>query len=447
MQRRRSAPSVRRGNGPGSAPFDVPCPEGFLGVQYLDGTLVTVLAVRPAPPTPHRLAAPWSAGDGLPGIAGKTLRQWMTRPEGAATVITVVTDGHSGPRHGPAAAAYRALTGPLSIAGSRRVHVVLGFAPLDHPELVAGYGSGTAAALRACRSITRRLGALLAADGVATTALTAAELTDFTTARHACGPAFTVLPSTPTGLPEALESVWRIAGAGTTAVQWRVRADGPVARARIRLPAGAADPVVGASHGWRPLPADRSPLPGATWPEAALDRSVVDALAETVLPCDGAGPLVGADRHGRPVTLRLAGPDVPLAEISGDLTVAQRLVARLVAVGGGAAVFTDRPRRWAGLIDAVADPRLLHPASDGPAPLLIDDRPDHRLGPLAGCTVLRVAEPGRPETAAPEVPAWRADADDPDRATVTGGGRSLRIRPVSTPAEDALVRASLPLNG
>lgn len=444
MQRRRSVPPVRRGIGPGSAPFDVPCPEGFLGVQYLDGTLVTVLAVRPAPPTPHRLAAPWSAGDGLPGIAGNTLRQWMTRPEGAATVITVMTEGHSGPRHGPAAAAYRTLTGPLSIAGSRRVHVVLAFAPLDHPELVAGYGSGTAAALRACRSITRRFAALLAADGVATTALTAAELTDFTTVQHARGPAFTVLPSAPTGLPEALESVWRAAGAGTTAVQCLVRADGPVVRARVRLPAAAAEPAVGASHGWQPLPADRPPLPGTAWPEAPLDRSV-DTLADTVLPCDGAGPIVGADRHGRPVTLRLAGPDVPLAEISGDLTAAQRLVARLVAVGGGAAVFTDRPRRWAGLIDAVADPRLLHPASDGPATLLVDDRPDHRLGPLAGCTVLRLTEPG--PVASADVPAWRADPDDPDRATVTGGGRSLRIRPVSTPAEDAFVRASIPVNG
>lgn len=422
--RRRARPRATR-NRPHSAPFDLPCGDGFLGVHHRAGVLVTALSVHAGAPGPERLENPWSGRDRTPGIAWNSLRQWMTRPDGAATSVTVLTEGRSGLHDGPTAAAYRTLTGPLSVAAERRVHVLLEFAPLDHPGLVAAYGTGTAAALRACRSLTGRLAALLSADGPVATGVTAAELTGLSTRLHEEGPPTAVLTDDPHALPAAMESVWRTAGAATTALRWSVESGAPVVRAHLGSGAAAAS---------------RPSTPGTARVDRPLPGATVPALGGAVLPVAGAGVIVGADHRGRPVTLRLAGSDVPLAEAACDLEAVHRLVARLTAVGIGAAVFTDRPRQWAGLIDAVADPRLLHPAADGPAPLLIDDRPGHRLGPLAGSTVLRVTGPGRPELADTGAPVWLAEADDTDRARVTGNGRHLRIRSVTTPAEDALVR-------
>lgn len=343
------------------APFDVPCPGpeipgGFVGVRHADGALTSELALIPGPAAPHRLDEPAPGAGALLRI--ESLTGWLARPEAAAVQAMVRLHPGTAPGRGAAAAAYRALLGPLSPVPDRRVHLQIVCRPLAHPALIARYGAGPAAALRYSVSAVRRLAALLRADGIGVRALRAAELST--------GPPGRVVATIP--------------------------AAGPI-------PAG-------------PIPAEPVPL-------------------------SGSGPVLGADERGRPAVLSLAGPGIAEAAVVGDDAVVRRVVARLAGIGLGAAVFTDRPRFWAGLIDAVADPALLHPAAAGPAPVLIDDLPDRPLGRLDGRTVLTIGERG--PGAAAGIPMLRQDTRDPRRAVLSGGGRVLAVRLVGTPAEDALI--------
>ncbi len=155
------------------------------------------------------------------------------------------------------------------------------------------------------------------------------------------------------------------------------------------------------------------------------------------IPLSGSGPLLGADDTGRPIALPLAGPGIPAAAVIGDDDLARRVVARLTGLGLGCAIFTERPRRWSGLLDAVGDPALVHPAAAGPAPILVDDLPGARLGRLDGHTVLRIDGPGQRAEAG--APALVQDVRDRCRGVLVGGGRAIRVRLVGIPAEDALI--------
>ena len=125
---------------------------------------------------------------------------------------------------------------------------------------------------------------------------------------------------------------------------------------------------------------------------------------------------------------------MPRASVRGDHDLVSRLVVRLAATGISSAVFTDRPDVWTPLLHSVADRALLHPAAEGPAQVLIDDRPE-RLDPVSGHTVLRVCRDGDVVGAEPAVVA-----DGPGRLIVSGGGCSVAVRSIATPAESALVR-------
>lgn len=421
---------------PTSTPFDVPCDEGFIGVRHDHGTLLAVLALSVPRPGPQRVAEPWR-DRGTPGLSWTTLTRWYHRPEAAATELTVMTHGRSTGDDGAAARAYRSLLGPLSIAGERTVHVVVRYAALAHPELVARYGSGRSAALRACLAATHKIAILLREDGLTVSGLTAAELTDMSEYLPPVSSTigtYTVCPDDPLDLPAALESVWHYSPSACTALIWQPSDDGPRWRAMAGIDGGLDVHLRGdlPPH-WRTASGDggsgRPPRPAGT----------VTALTGTVIPVAGAGIVVGADNDNRPVTLPLTGPQVPLAGVSGHLDVVQRLVVRLAALGVSSAVFTDRPEQWDHLIGAVRDRRLVHPAADGAAEVLIDDRPDGHLGPLAGHTVIAVRRPDDTDGSHPSVPGFHQDPSDPAAAVVTGCGPPLRVRLVTTPAEDALL--------
>ncbi|MFZ2510710.1 MAG: type VII secretion protein EccE [Gordonia sp. (in: high G+C Gram-positive bacteria)] len=435
---------------PKPTPFDVPYDDNVIGVRHDDGTLLTVLAVHGSTPGPRPLAEPWrpAAGSKLSvagGLPWDTLTAWSRRPEALATEISVLTHGRSTGDDGPAARAYRSLLGPLSVAGERAVHLVVRFAPLAHPEWVARYGTGRSAALRAVLAATRTMTALLRADGLTVTGRTAAELTALTGKIPPVASAvihsavsqsavihYSVHPDDPAHLPTALESVWQHGAAASTALVWRTGPAGPVIRASAcidrSLDGQLRDDL---PPGWRPRPSD-----AANADRATLPRSTATALAGTVIPVTGAGIVVGADPTGRPVTVRLAGPDVAIAEVTGGLPTAQRVVVRLAALGISSAIFTDRPERWDGVLHGVRDRHLVHPAASGAADVLIDDRPDGQLGPLARHTVIRVREQGHP---VPGIPGLYPDPEDPANILISGARTPLRVRLVSTPAEDALL--------
>lgn len=447
-----------------AAPFDVPFGDGFAGVRHHAGTLLTVLAVGPGPARPHRLDRVRPDLGPHAMLRLNVVAQWMIRPEAAATEVTVLTRADAVGGDGPAAGAYRGLLGPLSAATHRRVHLTIRFTPLANPEIVARHGDDPAAPLRACLSATRRLATLLQADGLRIRPLTAANLTR--DAEHllldddpAAGDdrrTLAVVPGEPALLPSALDSALASAldsggaraGGAIAALRWRSGPRGPQVTALLRR-TGGSETLPELPHTRLLAPAarrtfSRAPHAGRTptrllpdavdWPDSA------DALT-AALPCAGSGLIVGADDAGHPIGLRLTGPDVPEAVVAGDLALAQRVVARLAATGTSAAVFTDRAERWAGLIEAVGDRSLLHPAGAGTAQVLVDDRPGARLGPLDGHTVLRVTEPESPGGAAgSDAPSLRQDARRPGRARASGGGRVIEVQLVGTPAEDALLR-------
>ncbi|MFT3714549.1 MAG: type VII secretion protein EccE [Gordonia sp. (in: high G+C Gram-positive bacteria)] len=326
---------MRSSRGDAPAPFDVPCDDGVVGVLADDRSLTTVLAFTPGPARP-------GVTDLLPT---DVVHRWRSGPDADAVDVRVFTQ-EAAIGGGPAGAAYRGLLGPLPLVAHRTVHLTIRF---DARSAVAArYGTGGAGALRACRSVTRRLIAALGAAGVAARALPAA---------------------------------------GITAA------------------AAAIDPA---------------------------EPTVYASRADEPVPLTGDGILVGAADDGSPVAMRLAG--LPRCVVDGGTELAARLAVRLVATGSSCAVFTDRPQCWRPVVDAVGDRSLLHPAADGPADVLIDDRAGHRLGAVPGRTVLEIGA----GTQSSE-PVIREGSDG--RLTVSGGGRRLTVAPVTTTAESALVRA------
>ncbi|MFT3661590.1 MAG: type VII secretion protein EccE [Gordonia sp. (in: high G+C Gram-positive bacteria)] len=436
---RRTGRDARRRRPPAPAPFDVPCGPDLVGVRYTGPHLTTTLAVRPGPVRPRRLDGSWfdAAAPGLP-LAG--LLDWLARPDAAATSLTLLTRGSCCLGDGPASSSYRTLLGPLPLAARRDVRLQIRTDPFAHPELTARYGTGPSAALRACLSATRRAGALLREAGLGAVPLTAAELTaadDWALdggARPAGGSpepphAYRIAAPDAAALAATLESVWtRTGGTALTALDLRPARSAPRVRALLRLDDALRTPA----------PVTWQPFPNA--PDVPLPDGTAQDLRGAVCPVDGDGIVLGADAHGRPVGLRPTGPDIARTRITGRLSLVQQTVVRLVATGVSAAVFTDRPERWAGLLDAVADRTLLHAASAGGADVLVDDRPGARLGPLDGHTVLCVNDDAR--TADPGGgPSLCQDPDDPAFAEVCGGDRRIRVRLVATPAENALLGA------
>ena len=151
-----------------SAPFDVPLAGGgFIGVLPVDRSLTTVLAFSPLPPRPAVVDV----------LNPSVLLPWRRRPEASATELRLVTHETRVSGSGPTATAYRGLLGPLDVVARRDVHLVVRFDASAGAGVVARHGDGSAAALRACVSSTRRLMGLLHAAGVQTSALPASAIT------------------------------------------------------------------------------------------------------------------------------------------------------------------------------------------------------------------------------------------------------------------------------
>nr|WP_236646830.1 type VII secretion protein EccE [Micromonospora acroterricola] len=146
------------------------------------------------------------------------------------------------------------------------------------------------------------------------------------------------------------------------------------------------------------------------------------ALATWELPLGEAGMMVGRNRHGGAVTVRLFRPESTRVLLVGGVRAAQLVALRAMALGALVVVQTGRPRAWEPFVRGVGAPGgtipLIPPGravADGvgtalrPLLLVVD------AGPVPG-----EAEPG---------PPWRA---------------TLVVRDELTPADvDALSRADL----
>jgi type VII secretion protein EccE len=163
---------------------------------------------------------------------------------------------------------------------------------------------------------------------------------------------------------------------------------------------------------------DRGPLPWLARPGAPRS-SPPDGLE---LPVDAAGLMIGTNRHGAPVLVRLFRAEPTRAMVVGGVRCAQVLAVRAMALGARVVVQTTRPYAWEPFVRGVSTP---------------------------GETIA-VIPPGRPVPAAPGTPLHPlltvVDAGPVPAEALTGGGwqATLVVRDELTPADmDVLGRADL----
>jgi type VII secretion protein EccE len=86
-----------------------------------------------------------------------------------------------------------------------------------------------------------------------------------------------------------------------------------------------------------------------------IDPVVLDSMT---VPIGGAGLMLGRDRHGEPVTVRLFRAEPTRAALIGGLRCAQLLVFRALAVGARVTVQSGRPDAWAPFLRGVSGPTV-----------------------------------------------------------------------------------------
>ena len=152
---------------------------------------------------------------------------------------------------------------------------------------------------------------------------------------------------------------------------------------------------------------------------AAVGGETVDNLE---LPTGEAGLMVGANRHGAAITVRLFRPEATRLMLVGGLRVAQLMALRAIALGARVVVQTARPRVWEPFVRGVGVP-------GGAIPLIPPGRP---VGGPPGSPLqplLLVFDAGPTPTETRTASAWQS---------------TLVVRDVLGPAEvDALARADL----
>ncbi|WP_374102626.1 type VII secretion protein EccE [Micromonospora sp. D93] len=158
----------------------------------------------------------------------------------------------------------------------------------------------------------------------------------------------------------------------------------------------------------------RPPSAGAQ-PSAAAD--------DWELSLGDAGMLVGTNRHGRAVTVRLFRPESTRVLLVGGVRAAQLVALRALALGALVVVQTARPRAWEPFVRGVGAPGAIPLLPPGRA---VADGIGTALRPL-----LLIVDAGPVAAEATPGPPWRA---------------TLVVRDELTPADvDALSRADLAL--
>ncbi|QOC94082.1 type VII secretion protein EccE [Micromonospora craniellae] len=143
---------------------------------------------------------------------------------------------------------------------------------------------------------------------------------------------------------------------------------------------------------------------------------------ESTLPYGSAGLMLGTNRHGEPVTVRLFRPESTRVMLVGGVPTAQLVAVRAMALGARVVVQTTRPHAWEPFVRGVGVPGRA-------IPLVPPDRPAESppATPLAPVLVVRDAPP--PPPGPRPGAAWQT---------------TLQVRDELTPADaDALARADL----
>ncbi|MEU8218247.1 type VII secretion protein EccE [Micromonospora taraxaci] len=205
----------------------------------------------------------------------------------------------------------------------------------------------------------------------------------------------------------------------------------------VRLAAGTATELAAAAEALTRLVADLggelrrldgahlSGL-GATLPLALTTNEAPTrpALDDWELTVGDAGMMVGTNRHGGAVTVRLFRPESTRVLLVGGVRAAQLMALRALALGALVVVQTSRPRAWEPFVRGVGAP-------GGTIPLIPPGRPVAEGVGSALRPLLLVVDAGPVPADAEPGPPWRA---------------TLVVRDELTPADvDTLSRADLAL--
>nr|WP_243704755.1 type VII secretion protein EccE [Micromonospora sp. KC723] len=165
---------------------------------------------------------------------------------------------------------------------------------------------------------------------------------------------------------------------------------------------------------------------------------------EMELSIGGGGLMVGANRHGGAVTVRLFRAEGTRLVLVGGVRAAQLLVLRAMALGARVAVQTGRPRLWEPFVRGVG-------STGGGVAVL---PPGRTVGGGPGspmCPVLLVVDVGATPVEPTPGPAWQAtlvvrDELTPADVDVLGRADLAVLQPLD-PQEAALAGAALGLGG
>ncbi|WP_435873073.1 type VII secretion protein EccE [Micromonospora arborensis] len=150
------------------------------------------------------------------------------------------------------------------------------------------------------------------------------------------------------------------------------------------------------------------------------------AIEDWELTLGEAGMMVGTNRHGRAITVRLFRPESTRVLLVGGVPAAQLVALRALALGALVVVQTARPRAWEPFVRGVG-----MGAPGGTIPLIPPGRPVADGVGTALRPLLLVVDTGPVSAEAEPGPPWRA---------------TLVVRDELTPADvDALSRADLAL--
>ncbi|GIJ75958.1 type VII secretion protein EccE [Micromonospora phaseoli] len=164
--------------------------------------------------------------------------------------------------------------------------------------------------------------------------------------------------------------------------------------------------------------------------------------ADLDLPYGSAGLMLGVNRHGSAVTVRLFRPESTRVMLVGGVRAAQLITLRTMALGAQVVVQTTRPHAWESFVRGAVRP-------GGTIPLLPPGRPlpGHPATPLAPMLVVHDA-PSPPAGPRPGT-AWQAtllvrDELIPADADALGRADLAVFQPLS-PAEAAVAGTALGL--
>lgn len=468
-----SHPSARRPSAPTT-----------IGARWVGDTLVTVIRVDPGGPAVTYLAPGSStlaeeAGQLVPLDA---LADCVNRYDIVLSSVEVISHGVRVWGSGVAPSTYERTLGPLAATAQRSIFVVLRLDPLDCPDAVARRGGGATGALRTATITTRRVAKRLGEHGLRTTILSAAQITSVTTQLtegagidsleeewDSVGVAGLRIRSAavePAALTATIRDVWVNPAVSTTLT---VRLRHVSTDRRSRNDRGEVE--VAAFVRFNEFPGAHRAL--ATWPEGLvpLDGRQFDALGVSLpiatptrldrdlpalrgeeareflrsvrLPAGGCGQLIGADHAGRAVATRLVGPGIATVAVSAGLHVVAQIALRAVAVGAAVRIHTDRPHRWAPLVNAVADPSALSLADDRatarPGPALVIADGVTPPPPRADTTRMIITAPGLDDPTGGHTVTVTQNPRAPQDLSLTAGGPPVPVTMVATPDEWTLI--------